>query len=224
MRPLVKRPVSRPLAAVARAANKAALRVVVGHVRILSGEVLGKAPGALDVARIGRIGHAEHVEQIVALALMKPIVAGLVLVDDHRIAVAGIVLTHLRVDHVKGAIGLRQKPRAAAQQVKQRPVVKALVAVVQRIDALKVRARRPEQSAVWVGVALEHPRRGVLYRVKEPAHEHGPLRRRAYGRLRFYPHRHRAARPPLRRGRRVVRSGRGRYSSRHRPMRSSGRA
>ena len=54
------------------------------------------------------------------------------------------VLSHLIIDDIEFSLGIGQKPVAAAEQVEQRPVVEALVAVVQRIDTLEFRARGPK--------------------------------------------------------------------------------
>ena len=185
VRPLVEGPPGRPLAAVSRAADDAVLRVVVGRLRVLAEEQPGEAPGPLDVGPVGRIGHAEHVEQVVALALVEPVVARLVLPHHHGVAVSGAVPAHLLVDGVELPLAVGQEPVAAAEQVEQGPVVEALVAVVQGVDALEVGTRGPEQAAVRMGVSLEGPRRGVLDGVEEPALQHGPLRWRPGGLARF---------------------------------------
>ncbi len=81
-------------------------RVVVGHRWILAEEQPGEAPGALDVGSVGRIGHAEHVEQVVALALMEPVVARLVLPHHHGVTVSRAVLAHLLIDDVELPLGV----------------------------------------------------------------------------------------------------------------------
>ena len=80
--------------------------VVVGCLRILTKEQPGKALGPFDVGSVGRIGHAEHVEQVVAFALMEPVVARLVLPHHHGVAVSRAVLAHLLIDDVEFPLGV----------------------------------------------------------------------------------------------------------------------
>ena len=77
-------------------------------------------------------------------------------------AVAAVVASELPGDTLPSAVGIFEHVIAAAHQIKERPIVEALVRVVQTVDAAKVIAGRPQYRAVWAHVALhERMDRGV---------------------------------------------------------------
>ena len=144
VRTFVEGPVSRTFAAVSGASNDSVFRVVVRHLWIFAEKEFGETPGLLDMNPVGWIGHAEHVEQVVAFTLVEPIVARLVFLHHHGIAVSRVVLAHLLIDEIEFPLGIGQKLVAAAEQVEQWPIVEALVTVVQGIYALEVRTWGPK--------------------------------------------------------------------------------
>ena len=75
---------------------------------------------------------------------MKPVIAGLVLLNDHRITVPGIVSGHVLCDAIELCVRVSKELRVAAEHVKQGPVMKTFVGIVKPVDTRKVRICRPQ--------------------------------------------------------------------------------
>ena len=178
-------PEGRSHAAVPRTADDPLFPVVVGGLGILAEEQPGEAAGSLQVGGVARARGAEHVEEVVPLPLVEPVVPRLVLLDHHGVAVAAAVAAHRPGDGLEPPLAVGQEAVAPPEQVEERPVVEALVAVVEGVDALEVGRGRPKQVAVRLRVSLQHPGRRLLDGVEQPPLQDGPGRRVGRGLARF---------------------------------------
>ncbi len=118
----------RPHAAHVGAFEQFFLCIVVEGFRIFVQVKAGEPLSPLYVAAVSRIGHAQQIEKEVALSLVHPVVALLVLLDHHGMAVTTVVAGELPRDSIESLVGVLQQFIVAAEQVQQGPVVEALIA------------------------------------------------------------------------------------------------
>ena len=165
----------RPHAADVGTLEQLFLGIVVLGLRILVQVKTGEFARPLHAPGIFRIGHAQGIKEEIALSLVHPVVSLFVLLDDHGVAVAAVVAPELPRDASKCPVGVVQQFIVAAEQVQQRPVVEALVGVVETIDAGKILCGGPHDRAVRMHVFFHHQLDGVVHEIDQTALEQGPL-------------------------------------------------